>query len=341
MKRLLILVHVAIVSFLGYANPSTAANINYSNAFIFNEQGVEFALFPDGQFDFNILDQHVGFYNSNYDVYDSGYFDDFNISYNSGYGYNSYLQFDHFGAIVQIQHVPIYYDYYGRVRQIGSVRIHYNYRGFVQQIGQMYVDYNSNLSFHCHGYINTHNRYYTPQPWHHQYRRPSVHLSVVDDRPYRRHYTPIRRHFTEPFSYNHRPDAQYHINGEQSDAVVLNNGYRNNNATIRSQRQTNTAVQTQHNRSLTRSMDSRSQRNYQKNTVPSTQTRSSAQRLNDPRTRAAQTGQRSAVTSTQTRSQSRPRTVSTSTPTRSTTTRSGTRTRSQTQTAATRSSRRE
>ena len=339
MKRLLILVHVAIISFLGYANPSTAANINYSKAFIFNEQGVEFAVFPDGQFDFNILDQHDGFYNSSYDIFDNGYFDDFNISYNSGYGYNPYLQFDDFGAIVQIQHVPIYYDYYGRVKQIGPVRIRYNYRGFVQQIGRMYVNYNSNLSFHCHGYINTHNRFYTPQPWHHQYRRPNVHLSVVNDRPYRRHYTPNRRHFTEPFSYNHRPNVQYHINGGQSNAVVLNNGYRNNNATIRSQRSTNTAVQTQHNRSLTRSMDSRSQRNYQKNTVPSAQTRSSVQRLNNPRTRAPQTRQQISAVSTQTRSQSRPQTVLT--PTRSTTTRSGTRTRSQTQTTATRSSRRE
>ena len=317
MKRLLILAYVAVVSYAGYANNTSTASINYSNAFIFNEQRIEFAVFPDGQFDFNILDQYGEFHSSSYNGYDIDYFEDFNINYNNGgYGYNPYLQFDDFGAIVQIKHVPIFYDYYGRVNRIGLIRIRYNYRGFVQQIGRMYINYNANLGFHCHGYINTHNRFYTPQPWHRQYRRPRVHLNVVYDRPYRRHYTPIRRHFIRPFTTNHRPNVRYHINGGQSNAVVLNNGYRYDNATVRSHSHTNTAVQTQNHRSLTRS---------------------SVQRQNNPMTHTPSDSQTTSTAHLQTRYQRRPGTVTTQT--RSTVTQNRATTRSQTRSNSTRSRR--
>ena len=57
------------------------------------------------------------------------------ISFNSGYNYNSFLQYDAFGAIIQIKHVPIYYDFYGRVSRIGNIYINYNRHGYVAQVG--------------------------------------------------------------------------------------------------------------------------------------------------------------------------------------------------------------
>ena len=77
----------------------------YGNSFIFVEQGVEFAVFPDGQFDFN-----VDSYGPNFSAYaDLG---GVGISFNSGYSYDAYVQYDDFGAVVQIENVPIFYASY-------------------------------------------------------------------------------------------------------------------------------------------------------------------------------------------------------------------------------------
>lgn len=330
MKQLLILVYVVAASFTSYANNSTR-DINYSNAFIFNEQGIEFAVFPDGQFDFNILDHIVGYNNLNYESYNDDFFEDVYVSFNSGYGYNPYIQFDDFGAIVQIQNVPIHYDYYGRVRRIGPVRIHYNYRGFVQRIGRLYVNYNANMNFHCHGYINSNNRFYSPRPWHRHYRRPSIHLSVVYDRPYRRHYTPVRRFFSTPYRSNSRPVVHHDSYRGRSNAVVFNNNYLNNSQIIDLPHNSKPIVKTDHNRSYTRSMNSNTGRHTPQHTTPSCgQTRADNQRFT-PNTKSIQTIR--TIQTVQNNRTPKQEMATGNTQTRSSVTRSQTQTRSQTRLA--------
>ena len=86
------------------------------NAFIFVEDGIEFSVFPDGQFDFYI--QRYG-PNVNASYRGNGV----NISFNSGFDYGPYVQYDDFGAIIQIENVPVFYDHYGRIVQAGDVFI--------------------------------------------------------------------------------------------------------------------------------------------------------------------------------------------------------------------------
>src|SRR5690606_9154231 len=100
----------------------------YGNSFIFTEGGIEFSVFPDGQFDF---------YAPNYGPKANISINTPNISFsfNTGYDYGPYVQYDDYGAIIQIENVPIYYDYYGRITQAGNVKIRYNHYGHVSRVG--------------------------------------------------------------------------------------------------------------------------------------------------------------------------------------------------------------
>src|SRR5690606_37844063 len=83
----------------------------YGNSCIVVENGIEFSVFPDGRFEF-----YMPSYGPEVNVHARG----ISISFHCGYDYNPFLRYDEFGAIIQIEHVPIYYDFYGRVSQIGN-----------------------------------------------------------------------------------------------------------------------------------------------------------------------------------------------------------------------------
>lgn len=217
MKKLTTLL---VALFLGIGI-SHATEAKYHNGYfndsriIFMEGGVEFALFPDGQFDFNFLGPNInGFYNGRGN----------NWSFNSGFYYDPYIQYDLYGAIIQIENVPLFYDPYGRLIQAGDVFI--NYRGgFVNRVGNLRVFYqNPGFIAYTRGFINPFNRRYVFRPWHRFYRVP-VHNVVVFHRPYRLNYCPIRfdygyhrLHWNSPRYYNaparfrngrfYRPGAQ-------------------------------------------------------------------------------------------------------------------------------------
>lgn len=191
---------------MGYASVATAntlsANVfhtnGYGNSFIFQEQGIEFSVFPDGQFDFYMLNNHSGVSVSVGNGYST-------FSFNTGYNYDAYVQYDEFGAVIQVEHVPIFYDYYGRISRAGNVFISYNNYGFVSRIGGLHVYYNNYHRFsHCSGFINIHNRRYIHRPWHRYYAIPSVNYCVVYSKPYRKHYRPKRYHFNGYYKNNHR-----------------------------------------------------------------------------------------------------------------------------------------
>ena len=169
-----------------------------SNSFVFNEQGIEFAIFNDGQFDFNVLRQRQNFFQfSNHNG--------INISFNSGYNYSAYVQYDHYGAVIQIENTPVFYDYYGRISQAGSIHIRYDYRGRVAWIGNMQINYDRYNNSRGIGYINRQHRYYTPSPWYSYYSVPNVQYCVLFKTPYRRNYTPIRYYYERPYRNNRRP----------------------------------------------------------------------------------------------------------------------------------------
>ncbi|WBL24383.1 hypothetical protein [Zunongwangia sp. HGR-M22] len=174
----------------------TSSRYGYNNSFIFMEGGVEFSVYPNGEFDFyynpafrrssvvNISVPHV------------------NISFNSGYNYDPYIQYDDFGAVIQIEEVPIFYDYYGRIAQAGNIVINYDNYGYVISVGNLFVQYDP---YHriagYRGYINSYNRNYVYRPWHRYYRKPRSRFSIVFNRPYRAYYQPNRITYVKHVNY--------------------------------------------------------------------------------------------------------------------------------------------
>jgi hypothetical protein len=169
----------------------------YDKSFIFNVGGIEFSVYRDGQFDF---------YMSNYgpNVSIGMNTPGFTLSFNSGYNYNAYVQYDNYGAIVQIENTPVYYDHYGRVNQIGDIFITYNEFNRINRIGGLDVYYRNNRFWRYEGYINAYNNGYIWRPWHRFYSVPIANLCIVNTYPYRQYYAPVRHVWYRPYSNNVR-----------------------------------------------------------------------------------------------------------------------------------------
>jgi hypothetical protein len=163
---------------------------NYNNSFIFVENGITFSVYPDGEFDFYIDNRVSGSRNG--------------VTFNSGFDYSPYAQYDDYGAVIQVENVPVFYDSYGRVSQIGDVNINYR-NGRVRRVGGMYVYYNNRGFYDYHtGFINIYNRNYVYRPFHRWFVRPAIGFSLVLNRPYRRFYSPIRYTYYNPYRNNFR-----------------------------------------------------------------------------------------------------------------------------------------
>jgi hypothetical protein len=172
------------------------AYTNFNDSFIFVENGITFSVFPDGEFDFYI-DDRVGV-NANVN------FGRNNITFNSGFDYNPFVQYDDFGAVIQIENIPIFYDFYGRVNQIGDVNIRYN-SGRISRLGGMQIFYDNRGFYNNHrGFINIYNQNYVFRPFHSFFARPAIGFCLVNVNPYRRFYSPIRYTYYNPYQFNSR-----------------------------------------------------------------------------------------------------------------------------------------
>ena len=228
MKNLALSFALLFVGWSASANSTNGSSSypvkNYGESFIFVEGGVEFAVYPNGEFDF--------YYNPQFTRKSNQWSNPrTNISYNSGYNYNPYVQYDDYGAVVQIENVPVYYDYYGRITQAGRVDIDYNRNGLISRVGGLNVRYNSlNRPINYIGYINNNNRRYVYQPWHKYYARPADAYRVVYYQPYRSYYEPIRMNYGQYVSY-YKSNKYHHKNKKdyyrpQNKNVVYHNGRR-------------------------------------------------------------------------------------------------------------------
>lgn len=211
MKKLLLITFV----FFGLTLKSFSENSYnnyYDQPFSFTENNVSFAVYRNGEFDFYI--DRIAGVNVNLST------PHVSLSFNSGYNYNPYVQYDRYGAVIQVENIPIYYDYYGRVSRIGSVKIKY-FNGFVSRIGGLHIYYDGYGAFtHYSGYINRYNRHYVHihQPY---FLYPLYEYSLVSFRPYRKHYHPkryvyYRNHMKNRF-YNNRDYRYYAQNSRKGD----------------------------------------------------------------------------------------------------------------------------
>ena len=181
------------VAATGTANEDKVATRNayrYNNSFIFVENGITFSVYPDGEFDFYIDNYVNGRRNK--------------ITFNSGFDYSPYAQYDDYGAVIQVENTPIYYDHYGRVDLIGNIDIAYR-NGRVFRMGGMNVFYNNRGFYDYHtGFINVYNRHYVYRPFHRWFARPALGFCLVFNSPYRRYYNPFRYTFYNPYRNNRR-----------------------------------------------------------------------------------------------------------------------------------------
>ena len=190
--------------------------------------------------------------------------------------------------------------------------------GYVRQFGGLYVNYRPNLSFYCHGYINSRNPFYRQRPWHVQYRRPSVHTAVVYDRPYRRYYTPTRRHYNGPYRNNRRPEV-YHGNPRSRTRSNHSLGYTNGN------RNENSVTRSTTRRSVNRTNNNINMRNQTpvrstertRSTIVRTTTPNRGQYNRAPNTRSANVAQLNRRTTTHSVAQNNTRSQQKRTPSRS------------------------
>lgn len=100
----------------------------YAEPIVFMERGIEFYVFPNGEFDFNTVRTTAPNRRSN----------SVNRTYGApGRGHsNQYYGPSNNGT--KIEH-----DYMGRVRRVGNVFINYDATGRVKRVGSVYMNYNS------------------------------------------------------------------------------------------------------------------------------------------------------------------------------------------------------
>lgn len=132
MKKIIFL--VASIFLMGgtVANAADRSNsrfpVDFINAdpIVFTERGIEFFIFPDGQFDFNTRPSTGNMY------YKQGRR---TSAVNKTYGAPSSVQNRNYG--VKVEH-----DNSGRVRRIGNVMINYDANDRVKRVGSVYMTYN-------------------------------------------------------------------------------------------------------------------------------------------------------------------------------------------------------
>ncbi len=238
MKNITLILALVFIGVSASANASKAtfSPFNYGEAFIFIEGGVEFAVYPNGEFDFHYNPRFLN--TSLMHIPHPGR----NISYNSGYNYDAFVQYDDYGAVIQVEHVPVYYDHYGRILQAGDVIIRYNNRGLISRVGNMSIRYNRfNQPIRYVGVINHYNTRYVYRPWHQYYMRPHTNYRVVYFEPYRAYYEPVRMNYYQYNTYYETNNYYYNKNNfyrPGQPAVAYNHGrrtstVRDNNTVIR------------------------------------------------------------------------------------------------------------
>lgn len=127
---------------------------NHEKPIKFIEQGVEFLVYPYGDFDYKKRAVHhdtgstVGI---GIKIPGTG----IHVGSSKSIGGDAYVKYDDSGRIKKIGHAYVDYDYSGRISQAGKVYIGYNKKGLVSNIGglHIYYDYSGNITS-LDGYVN-------------------------------------------------------------------------------------------------------------------------------------------------------------------------------------------
>lgn len=170
----------------------------------FEENGILFFVYPDGEFDFEILHPR------NIDI-------DFNYR-------NAHISIEQnipiiiernqYGAISRIGAVFIDYNRYGKVCKIGSVAIYYKH-GLICSIGNLNIQYHPRNTIQYFGYINDYHRYYT---YHKYYKGHHTSYDQYNYKPYNPHYNNFegrkknKKHERDYKEIKHKKEVSYRDN---------------------------------------------------------------------------------------------------------------------------------
>ena len=141
--------------------------VDYRDAepIMFLERGVEFYVFPNGEFDFNTASNH-------YSANPRPRRGSINNTYGAPGTYSNYgprdrgirIEHDYMGRVRRVGNAFINYDAYGRVKRIGSIYMRYNSFALTQ-VGGLRIIYNRRgCIIDIIGYVNHHSAHYTYNP---------------------------------------------------------------------------------------------------------------------------------------------------------------------------------
>ena len=134
-------------------NAKMTSRYHHAQPIMFVERGIEFIVFPNGDFDFNTHFDGYGYNNYNDDLYyrkTNTRRGSVHVNVSAPGTTSRYYNYgprgvqiihDRFGNVRRVGHVFINYDYYGRVKRIGSVYLKYN-RNRLVQVGGLRLIYN-------------------------------------------------------------------------------------------------------------------------------------------------------------------------------------------------------
>jgi hypothetical protein len=120
---ILLIGNVAKASELNFTDDETRTRFSFDEPIAFTERGIEFFVFPNGDFDFNTRP----------DDSQGGYF--FKGAGKKGSDKITDRRPGNFGTLIE-------HDSFGRVRRVGNTFINYDTRDRVNRIGTVYMKYN-------------------------------------------------------------------------------------------------------------------------------------------------------------------------------------------------------
>lgn len=127
----------------------------------FVERGVEFYIFPNGEFDFNT--RNIEHSDRRRAINVSFNTPGGNIHYSTSrnpYRRRARISYDYLGRIRSIGNTFIAYDRLGRIKKAGRVYIDYNRRGLVSHVGGLTIRYNRwGKVITIDGHVKRYNRY--------------------------------------------------------------------------------------------------------------------------------------------------------------------------------------
>ena len=120
---------------INFSGDVAKTRFSFEEPIVFTERGIEFYIFPNGEFDFNTVET-----TSSGTVYKHG-----RRNTNTTYGAPAGVQIEHdaAGRIRRIGNVFMNYDRENRIKRIGSVYMTYN-RFALTQVGNLKILYNRN-----------------------------------------------------------------------------------------------------------------------------------------------------------------------------------------------------